>query len=110
MDLERAHFLVTQAFEEDEKGNDDEAIELYTQAVELCIKTVSLLLGPFLFFIYHSLTDTWTSLILSLLMLTLIPLPDFFCLFCFHQSSETSEQVLQNKLKQLARQALDRYI
>lgn len=42
VDLERAHFLVTQAFEEDEKGNDDEAIELYTQAVELCIKTVDL--------------------------------------------------------------------
>uniref|UniRef100_A0A3Q3KUL0 Calpain 7 n=1 Tax=Mastacembelus armatus TaxID=205130 RepID=A0A3Q3KUL0_9TELE len=39
VDLERAHFLVTQAFNEDEKGNDDEAIELYTQAVELCIKT-----------------------------------------------------------------------
>uniref|UniRef100_A0A672ZE08 Calpain catalytic domain-containing protein n=1 Tax=Sphaeramia orbicularis TaxID=375764 RepID=A0A672ZE08_9TELE len=39
VDLERAHFLVTQAFEEDEKGNGDEAIELYTQAVELCIKT-----------------------------------------------------------------------
>uniref|UniRef100_UPI003AB0F2EB calpain-7 isoform X4 n=1 Tax=Centroberyx gerrardi TaxID=166262 RepID=UPI003AB0F2EB len=32
VDLERAHFLVTQAFEEDEKGNGDEAIELYTQA------------------------------------------------------------------------------
>uniref|UniRef100_A0AAQ5Z317 Calpain catalytic domain-containing protein n=1 Tax=Amphiprion ocellaris TaxID=80972 RepID=A0AAQ5Z317_AMPOC len=62
VDLERAHFLVTQAFEEDEKGNDDEAIELYTQAVELCIKT----------------------------------------------SNETSDQALQNKLKQLARQALDR--
>jgi hypothetical protein len=40
VDLERAHFLVTQAFEEDEKGNGDEAIELYTQAVELCIQTV----------------------------------------------------------------------
>ncbi|KAM6935619.1 LOW QUALITY PROTEIN: calpain-7 [Lycodopsis pacificus] len=39
VDLERAHFLVTQAFEEDEKGNDDEAVELYTQAVELCINT-----------------------------------------------------------------------
>uniref|UniRef100_A0A3B3DZE6 Calpain 7 n=1 Tax=Oryzias melastigma TaxID=30732 RepID=A0A3B3DZE6_ORYME len=62
VDLERAHFLVTQAFEEDEKGNDDEAIELYTQAVELCIKT----------------------------------------------SNETSDPALQNKLKQLARQALDR--
>lgn len=62
VDLERAHFLVTQAFEEDEKGNDDEAIELYTQAVELCINT----------------------------------------------SNQTMDQVLQTKLKQLARQALDR--
>ncbi|KAA8591952.1 hypothetical protein FQN60_017326 [Etheostoma spectabile] len=62
VDLERAHFLVTQAFEEDEKGNDDEAIELYTQAVELCITT----------------------------------------------SNETSDPALQTKLKQLARQALDR--
>ncbi|KAG7469852.1 hypothetical protein MATL_G00133300 [Megalops atlanticus] len=38
LDLERAYFLVTQAFEEDEKGNSDEAIELYKQAVELCIQ------------------------------------------------------------------------
>lgn len=42
VDLERAHFLVTQAFDEDEKGNDDEAVELYTQAVELCLSTVCL--------------------------------------------------------------------
>lgn len=42
LDLERARFLVTQAFEEDEKGNDEEAVELYTQAVELCIQTVRL--------------------------------------------------------------------
>ncbi|XP_051576823.1 calpain-7-like isoform X2 [Myxocyprinus asiaticus] len=62
LDLERAYFLVTQAFEEDEKENTDEAIQLYTQAVELCIQT----------------------------------------------SSETSDQALQGKLKQLARQALDR--
>lgn len=62
VDLERAHFLVTQAFEEDERGNEDEAIELYTQAVELCIQT----------------------------------------------SNDTSDQGLQAKLKQLARQALDR--
>ncbi|XP_045073111.1 calpain-7 [Coregonus clupeaformis] len=62
VDLERAHFLVTQAFEEDEKGNGDEAIELYTQAVELCIQT----------------------------------------------SNDTTDQGLQGKLKQLARQALDR--
>ncbi|XP_044311581.1 calpain-7 isoform X4 [Varanus komodoensis] len=62
LDLERAHFLVTQAFDEDEKGNGEEAIELYTEAVELCLKT----------------------------------------------ASETTETVLQTKLMQLARQALDR--
>lgn len=44
LDLERAYFLVTQAFEEDEKENTDEAIELYTQAVELCIQAVGRLL------------------------------------------------------------------
>ncbi|XP_049622091.1 calpain-7 isoform X2 [Suncus etruscus] len=62
LDLERAHFLVTQAFDEDEKGNVEDAIELYTEAVDLCLKT----------------------------------------------SSETADKTLQNKLKQLARQALDR--
>ncbi|MFT7800365.1 calpain-7 [Arapaima gigas] len=41
LDLDRAYFLVTQAFEEDEKGNSDEAIELYTQAVELCIQALN---------------------------------------------------------------------
>nr|XP_044991975.1 calpain-7 isoform X4 [Jaculus jaculus] len=62
LDLERAHFLVTQAFDEDGKGNVEDAIELYTEAVDLCLKT----------------------------------------------SSETGDKTLQNKLKQLARQALDR--
>ncbi|XP_063308249.1 calpain-7 [Pelobates fuscus] len=62
LDLERAHFLVTQAFEEDDKGNMEEAIELYSEAVELCITT----------------------------------------------SNDTTDQNLQAKLKQLARQALDR--
>lgn len=42
LDLERAHFLVTQAFDEDEKGNVEDAIELYTEAVDLCLKTVSI--------------------------------------------------------------------
>ncbi|CAI9572740.1 unnamed protein product [Staurois parvus] len=62
LDLERARFLVTQAFEEDDKGNSEEAIELYSEAVELCLTT----------------------------------------------SNETTDQNLQTKLKQLARQALDR--
>ncbi|XP_064410988.1 calpain-7 isoform X2 [Latimeria chalumnae] len=62
LDLERAYFLVTQAFDEDERGNADEAIELYTETVELCLKT----------------------------------------------ANETSDQTLQGKLKQVARQALDR--
>ncbi|XP_053323276.1 calpain-7 [Spea bombifrons] len=62
LDLERARFLVTQAFEEDDKGNAEEAIELYSEAVELCLTT----------------------------------------------SNDTTDQNLQAKLKQLARQALDR--
>ncbi|KAM9308611.1 calpain-7 [Gastrophryne carolinensis] len=62
LDLERARFLVTQAFEEDDKGNAEEAIELYSEAVELCLTT----------------------------------------------SNDTTDQTLQAKLKQLARQALDR--
>ncbi|KAG8572807.1 hypothetical protein GDO81_012170 [Engystomops pustulosus] len=62
LDLERARFLVTQAFDEDDKGNVEEAIELYSEAVELCLNT----------------------------------------------SNETTDPNLQTKLKQLARQALDR--
>ncbi|XP_040819030.1 calpain-7 isoform X5 [Ochotona curzoniae] len=62
LDLERAHFLVTQAFDEDEQGHVEDAIQLYTEAVDLCLKT----------------------------------------------SYETADKTLQNKLKQLARQALDR--
>lgn len=42
LDLERAHFLVTQAFDEDEKGSVEDAIELYTEAVDLCLKTVGI--------------------------------------------------------------------
>lgn len=45
LDLERARFLVTQAFEEDAKENAEEAIELYSEAVELCLNTVSKSLG-----------------------------------------------------------------
>ncbi|GAB1598086.1 calpain-7-like [Argonauta hians] len=38
LDAERAAFFVQQAFEMDEKGNDEEAIDMYSEAVELCIK------------------------------------------------------------------------
>ena len=41
MDLERAQFLLRQAFDEDEGENKDEASELYMQAVEMFIKIVS---------------------------------------------------------------------
>lgn len=98
VDLERAHFLVTQAFEEDEKGNDDEAIELYSQAVELCINTASLSLP---------LIDVTLSLLKVILPWGLVPL--CFFLLCLQQSNGTSDQVLQTKLKQLAHQALERY-
>ncbi|PVD29464.1 hypothetical protein C0Q70_08715 [Pomacea canaliculata] len=38
VDLERARFLLSEALDEDEKGNIQDAIDLYTEAVELCIK------------------------------------------------------------------------
>lgn len=41
IDLERARFLLTEALDEDEKGDMQDAIDLYTEAVELCIKIVS---------------------------------------------------------------------
>lgn len=65
LDLERAYFLVTQAFDEDEKGNSDEAIELYTQAVELCIQAVSTFINTQLHF-----DDDF---LLTLIVISLIP-------------------------------------
>lgn len=40
-ELSRAHFLLLEAFDEDEAGNAEEAIELYSSAVELCLEAVS---------------------------------------------------------------------
>ncbi|KAH3719763.1 calpain-7-like [Dreissena polymorpha] len=37
LEVERAHFLIKQAFDEDEAGNIEGAKDLYTEAVELCI-------------------------------------------------------------------------
>jgi hypothetical protein len=42
-DLERARFLLSEALDEDEKGDVDMAIELYSSAVELCLKIVSVI-------------------------------------------------------------------
>ena len=41
--LQQCRFLFHQALDADEAGNKDEAVELYTQAVELGIRTVSVL-------------------------------------------------------------------
>lgn len=41
LDLERAEFLLYQAFNEDEENNTEEAVELYLEAVELCLKAVN---------------------------------------------------------------------
>ena len=40
-ELERAEFLLKQGLDEDEAGNEEEAVELYLQAAELCLKAVS---------------------------------------------------------------------
>ncbi|KAM6222792.1 calpain-7 isoform 6-T6 [Rhynchocyon petersi] len=45
LDLERAHFLVTQAFDEDEKENVEDAIELYTEAEIEVLRTTSKING-----------------------------------------------------------------
>jgi hypothetical protein len=39
--LQQCHFLFHQALDADEAGNKDEAVKLYTQAVELGINAVS---------------------------------------------------------------------
>ena len=41
MKNERAEFLLNQAFDEDEQGNEADAAELYMEAAELCIELVS---------------------------------------------------------------------
>lgn len=41
MQLQRCRFLFSQALDADEADLKDEAVELYTQAVELSIKAVS---------------------------------------------------------------------
>jgi hypothetical protein len=40
--LQKCHFLFHRALDADEAGNKDEAVELYTQAVELGISAVSI--------------------------------------------------------------------
>lgn len=73
LDLERSYFLVTQAFEEDEKGNSEEAIELYTQAVELCIQAVSSVLQtPICLYLHFPFRAKHNSLLLRVSYKSLI--------------------------------------
>ena len=37
-ELERAHFLLSEGLDDDEKGNFDEAVEHYSEAVEVCLR------------------------------------------------------------------------
>ena len=39
--LKRAQFLINEALEEDENGNSENAIQLYMESIDLCIKLVS---------------------------------------------------------------------
>ena len=41
LELDRAKFLIYQAFEEDENGSKEEAVELYMQTAELCLQIVN---------------------------------------------------------------------
>ena len=39
--MNKAKIIIIDALEEDEEGNIEQAIDLYLQAAELCLKTVS---------------------------------------------------------------------
>ncbi len=41
-DVERAEFLLKQALAEDEGGRPDDALPLYTDAIDLCLEVVSI--------------------------------------------------------------------
>ncbi|GFR95180.1 calpain-7-like [Elysia marginata] len=45
-DLEKAGFLLTEALDEDEQGNISEAVDLYSEAVQLCLKIVGKVVPP----------------------------------------------------------------
>ena len=45
-DLEKAGFLLSEALDEDEQGSINEAIDLYSEAVDLCLKIVSYYVLP----------------------------------------------------------------
>lgn len=59
MRMERAEFLVRQAFEEDEAGNETEAAELYMEAAELCIDLVGYTTIMFTVVTYSLLHILW---------------------------------------------------
>ena len=44
LNIDKAEFLLYQAFEADEEGQSTEAIDLYTEAIQLCLETVVFLL------------------------------------------------------------------
>jgi calpain-7 len=52
--LERAEFLMREALDEDQDMNYENAIELYTEAIDLCLKAVSFALNTL--FIYFQMT------------------------------------------------------
>ena len=41
-ELSRANFLLLEGLEEDEAGNAEEAIEIYSSAVQLCLEVVNI--------------------------------------------------------------------
>jgi len=47
LNIDRAKFLVQQAFEQDELNSKEEALELYTQAAELCLSLVCIIAMQF---------------------------------------------------------------
>ena len=53
-DLERGHFLLLEALDEDEAGNSEEAVQLYTESITLCIKAKKETGSIMLYFLFLS--------------------------------------------------------
>ena len=96
--MERAEFLIKQALYEDERNRPNDALPLYTDAAELCIKTVSSLKYYLLEF-YTSLYSTYLNNKFTVNRLSL---------FSLQSNGLPDDDNLKKKLHSLAKQAIER--
>lgn len=102
--LSRVKFFYLQALDADEAGDKDNAVELYTKAVELSINTVN-----YKFWIVRItcevLASIWFKFRVNIWILNQCDLTE---LLSVSQNKHTTDLKLQQKLTNLAKQALER--